>query len=266
MLYISTLFNYKFKAMKKIIYLLFAIIFSLSAYSQEDKKPKDLSGLMSSMFEKVNYEDNYTFSKYLTYNMYMTTSKGSKKDESKSKMMFSSDSKAIGIKVLESDGKPMENPPIMIFDIKNEAMITLMTSDKGEKSGMAIKLKKEELDKINTEEEDRNASFNKTSETRMIQGYKCTKYTGEDKDYTFEFWLTNDLDINVAEAFAGMFSRQKNNSFTEMPSGTVLLGHSTKKKNGEKSTMEVVDIGLNSNSNFSTAAYNVQSLGDMMGK
>ncbi len=250
--------------MKKLIYFSFAVIFSLSIHAQEGTNKTKLSERIAGMLETVTIEDDYDFSKHLTYNMYMTTSKGKIKDESKSKMMFDSKGKTMAIEVLESDGKPLENPAIIIFDMNNEAMITLMETEEGEKSGMAIKLNKEEIGKIKTQESERNATFKKTNETKTIQGYKCTKYTGEDDDSTFEFWLTNELNINVAEAFAGMFAKQKNNNFSEMPSGTVLLGHSTKKKNGEKSTMEVIEIGLNDNSSYSTSSYNVKSLGDMM--
>lgn len=77
----------------------------------------------------------------------------------------------------------------------------------------------------------------KTSETKEISGYKCTKYTYKDADTEGEFWLTTDMGFSLAT----LFGRSVTNEVLQ--SGMVMEASGKEKDSGKtfSYTLDVVE-------------------------
>jgi len=249
--------------MKKIIGLCFASILTLLSFGQNEMTEAQLKSMMSSMIGDVKYKDSYVFTKSIVYATSEITATGAKKNTGKMEMLFSDNWEEFGIVMLEENGKPSKEKMSILMDIQGEAMITLMEDKSGDRSGVAMKLPKDGVNMIGVETSAKeNGSITKTSQTKVIQGYTCTKYVGESEDTSSEFWVANDLKMNFTDVFHQLF-KARNTGFDQMPEGAIMEAISTD-EDGNKSKLEVVEVNPKKITKFSPKDYNVMSMGEMM--
>tara|TARA_R110002049_G_scaffold294407_1_gene481019 strand:- start:3397 stop:4158 length:762 start_codon:yes stop_codon:yes gene_type:complete len=249
--------------MKKILVMCLASFLTLLSFGQNEVSENQLKSMMSSMMGDVKVEESYSFSKSIVYETYEINSSGKNKKVNKIEMLFSEGGESFGIKMLEEKGKPVKKMVTILLDISADVMITLMEDKPGEKSGVAIKIPKKglKLPGMNSEK-DEDVTLTKTSETRLIKGYTCTKYIGNSKDASSVSWVADDLDMSFAAVFHDLF-KSKSPSFDKMPEGAMLEAISTD-KDGNKTVMEAVEVNTNTTLTLSTKEYNVMSMGQMM--
>jgi hypothetical protein len=96
----------------------------------------------------------------------------------------------------------------------------------------------------------KNISIRKTKEVKNIEGYACSKFIAESKDYTADMWITKQINFDLVHlykllAHCGMLSNHvkkgewyKSKNFK----GMVMKVTSTKKSTGENYTMEIKNI------------------------
>ncbi|NBG65297.1 DUF4412 domain-containing protein [Acidiluteibacter ferrifornacis] len=249
--------------MKKMIGICLASLVTLLSFGQNEMTEAQLKSMMSSMMGDVKYKDTYVFSKSIVYSTSEVTTSGAKKNTGKMEMLFSENGEEFGVVLQEENGKPVKEKMTMLMDVKGEAMITLMEDKSGERSGVAMKMPKDGVNMMGMEtSENENGSITKTSQTKVIQGYTCTKYVGKSSDSSSEFWVANDLKMNFSDAFQQLF-KTKDTGFNDMPEGTIMEATSID-EDGNKSMLEVVEVNPNKSTKFSPKEYNVMSMGDMM--
>ena len=148
-----------------------------------------------------------------------------------------------------------------VFDLKNKVMYTLMTDDRGERTGLKTKMMKVNVDDP-SKEEDRSKVV-RTDETKVIDGHTCRKYTFKDEDGQGEAWVAEDLDFDLYRAFGRMSSGNKTQAWQDMPYQGLALETTWQDNAGsEKVVMYVRDLQTGSvdEAMFSTKGYEVQDM------
>ena len=110
----------------------------------------------------------------------------------------SPDMTMIGIAPEGSKGAEMK----MLTDLKGKWSYILMADEKGNKT--AMKSRKKKVTFKTTEPDDENATFTVTNETKVIDGYTCTKVIGTTEDGTWTGWVAKDLAIPFGDIANGM--------------------------------------------------------------
>ncbi|MBR9999693.1 MAG: DUF4412 domain-containing protein [Cyclobacteriaceae bacterium] len=87
----------------------------------------------------------------------------------------------------------------MVLDNNLKAFITYMEND-GEKTAMAMRFPNIE---INEEDSLLNSSFTfeKTGNTREILGYTCEEFIGENPEYKYTMYITQDTEVGFGDFF-----------------------------------------------------------------
>lgn len=261
--------------MKKAIYLILctALFSSVATAQTEEKKEtnnridkqvqekwdagakKVMEGLLN-RGEEVNYEDNYSFDVALLYHIDVFKKNGKKKDESEMEFLINKDNKVFAVIPVMEDEKQKN---VMVYDSQNKSVLTLITDKDNGKTGMAMKYDPSEVE-LETEND---FSFEKTDERKNILGYTCQKYIGTDGDIQTEYWITDEVELNMQEVFGAMNQSKtnRNSSFQgEYPKGMVMESTSTE-KNGTSTTMKIVELDLDSDKKVSTEGYQIFDLG-----
>lgn len=155
---------------------------------------------------------------------------------------------------------------VMIYNTESQTITTLI-DQKGEKSGMKMKMPKM---KMNSEDmDDIDFTVTPTDETKTIQGYECKKYLIESSDYTGHAWITEEVDINFQRIFSFLNNKKKGNS--KMPKfgnmdGFAMETYSKNKKKDEEYLMKIVDlkVGEVDESIFDTSGYAITDMSNLM--
>lgn len=157
----------------------------------------------------------------------------------------------------------------MIFDRRDKSMTTLIDKD-GEKSGMKMKMPKLKLDQMRGDKDaDTEFSYERTGETKTIDGYQCRKYLMEGEDYKGYAWVAEDFAIDFSSLFSFIdFGNKKNNpnafSLDEV-NGFPLESHIEFKDKKESVDTKIKNIqsGQVDAAVFDTSDYNIMDLGGM---
>lgn len=141
---------------------------------------------------------------------------------------------------------------IAVYDIEQMKIYTLM-----ETSGMKTGTQSNFDTKTDNYENTQHTQFQKTNETKIILGKKCTKYIAEDDAYDYEYWLTTDTEVSQQEMFSSIWSQNKQmNKTPEIPNKAFVMELVGKNKaNSEKTVMKVVKLNLTKQSSISTSGY-----------
>lgn len=267
----------------RILSVLFLFFISLSLKAQtdpgEDKESvgDKISQMASMMGGKVKYADSYTFDHSMTMEMTASQKNGKKTNKSVMALQADKEGNAMTMEVLESDGKVAKDKTMILYDIPNSTMVTLLENSKGEKSGMAMGFDAEAIQKMmedqTTSEADQpTATFKKTGNTRTILGYSCAEYAFDGEDASGTAWVAEDAEVNTLTFFGllGQGASGKKGSYvmenlTGYPEGLLLEMHSRDKKSNDTVDMVVTDLKLNAATTLKPGDYNVTSLGAMMG-
>jgi len=149
----------------------------------------------------------------------------------------------------------------ILFDSSAFAMI-ILTDEEGDKTGFATKMDPETIQGMVEDEIEDTDGFNplKTGKTKKILGYSCDEYLVEEDSHEAHMWISEKLGkeiskemLNNASVFGSVFQ------YSRVVKGMV-LEYEFVDDNGEKTTMEVVDLDLKKTHSFSTEGYNIISV------
>jgi len=221
------------------------------------------SGMISGMFEAAKWNESYSFGLVCKVHI-TTTSKKGKVEESDMTMKAGKDCMAMTVE----DATMKGIPPTIIFDYENYSLITLMVDDKGEKTGMAIAMNKEQIAQIaekTIEDEMNDVHIQKTGKTKTIQGHTAYQYTFTSEDGNGEMWMAEDVDIEMGDIFGIMtMSNKKANLPENYPQGYLMETTSTDTDKGEVTHYLVTSLNENANEKVSTLEYHVMDPMGMM--
>lgn len=97
----------------------------------------------------------------------------------------------------------------MILNTQDGKTTMITTDKKGKTEGFRMKMPGiRSLASDANEETMEGITFENTGETKVIDGYNCTKYIVNDSknNITTESWVTTDANINAQDIFAGMMN------------------------------------------------------------
>jgi hypothetical protein len=150
----------------------------------------------------------------------------------------------------------------MVFDLRNKFTYTLITDDKGERTGMKMKMMK-----VNVEGDDTTVDSDvkvvRTNETKVIDGHTCRKYTYSDKEGSGEAWIAEDIDFDMMAAMRQMVGGKKMEDWQRMGTTGVVMENTWTSADGkEKVVMYTRDlvVGKVDEAMFSTKGYEVQDM------
>ncbi len=110
---------------------------------------------------------------------------------------FQKDMTAMNIENMDEKARTMR----MLYDLPNKWQYMLMDDGKGKKSAIKQKMKKIKMDtdKKNGADE---MKISMTDEYKDIDGHKCRKITGENAEGKGEWWVAQDVDIDMMQVMS----------------------------------------------------------------
>lgn len=219
----------------------------------------------------VTTEDRYTFNTVTT--MEIESFKRDGKSEGKALMLmhFNEDAQYTGTQVTSEELKNSNSDVFIIYDLKNEAMVMLMSSE-GSKFSMgydwkeALKYAEEaaaaEGEDVNWDEVEEWNNYTKIG-SKTIAGYACEGYRSDNEDATVEVWVSREVGLGMESMFgANMNSKQlKGKVPADYPAGMIMEMTSTDKKSGDNVVMRVTEINQRANVTYTMADYPMITLG-----
>jgi Domain of unknown function (DUF4412) len=216
------------------------------------------SSRIFSMLPNAPTEDHYDFDAVFTYEV-ENMPKGKPADEKGLIVMhFNSDGKYTGTRIASAQPKKDEGEVFAIFDIKNESMVMLMTSEK-EKMSMAYSWK--DAARYSSSALPPSAGGGAPASTtvssapekpitytslgkRTIAGYSAEGYKGENVDGEMEVWVSNDPSLSYSRMMGASSSMKQMRGVMpgSHPAGMLLEVTSTDRKSGDKGRMTVKSI------------------------
>ncbi len=266
----------------RIFATLIAISSSILIHAQDDGEKSNaqniqekIANMAAVMGKKAEYRPEYTFSRVMRMQITSTEKGGKKSTQSEFEMASEADQQYTRMEVISVDGKVEKGKNLIIMDMANKSMITLIEDKNGSKSGMAMGFDTDQLNDIVTEAIDENedefdagnTSYQKTGKTKEILGYTCHEYTFDSETSVGTAWLTNEADMSMASFFGAIGSRggKKNKGLLGgvdgYPEGLVMEMNAKDKKSNDTSEMRVIAIDLNASETTKVTDYNIMSFG-----
>jgi len=210
-----------------------------------------------SMLPNAPTEDHYDFDAVFTYEVENLRKGKPSDDKGLIVMHFNSDGKYTGTRIASAQPKKEDGEVFAIFDIKNESMVMLMTSDK-DKMSVAYSWKdagryagnapppsggmQTSGTAVNTAP-DKQITFSSLGK-RPIAGYAAEGYKGENVDGEVEVWVSNDASLSYARMMGASSSMKQMRGVVPgtYPAGMLLEVISTDRKSGDKGRMTIKSI------------------------
>ena len=186
-----------------------------------------------------------------------TNGKEEKDSPNQVRMAFTTDRMA-----MMPQAKDSKEEMRMVFDLRNRFTYTLMTDDKGERSGMKMKMMKVKVDGVETAGKDLS-TVTRTDETKVIEGRACRKYTYRDEEGNGEAWIAEDMDFDMMAAYRQMVGGTKVDMWQKLGTSGVVMETIWNSDDGkEKVVMYTKDlvVGKVDESLFSTAGYEIMDM------
>ncbi len=207
-------------------------------------------------------ESHYTFDAVLTYELESTKKNGRTENSADVRMHFSRKGEYMATQIQPPKDSKEEADVFVIFDVKNEAMVMLMSSKDG-KFSIAYGWK-DALRYANSSNDDQQnaaandelskASFTSIG-TRKIAGYEAEGYRTESNDGTVDVWVSKDAAIAFGRMMGATTSMKQLRSIpTNHPAGMMLEMVATD-KSGDKSRMTATKIDVNANVRLDMSDY-----------
>ena len=217
----------------------------------------DGSSRMFSMLPNAPTEDHYDFDAVFTYEV-ENLSKGKTSDDNVLiSMHFNSENKYTGTRIAAVNPKKGDGDVFAIFDVKNESMVMLMTSEK-DKMSIAYSWKDAKRYAATPEPTTRDvpaaappvtATIDKPMTfsslgTRTIAGYSASGYKGENENGDVEVWVTKDPSLSYGRMMGASSSMKQMHGVMPgtYPNGMLLEVLSTDRKTGDKGRMTIKSI------------------------
>jgi hypothetical protein len=150
----------------------------------------------------------------------------------------------------------------MVFDLKGKLMYTLMTDDKGQRSGIKMKMMKMNVEG-NEGGPTKDAKVERTSETKVIDGRTCRKYTYSDVKGRGEAWVAEDVKWDMMTVLNEMLGGKGTEGWQRGGMGGLMMENTWNSADGkEKVVMYTRDVvqGKVNDALFSTAGYSIQDM------
>lgn len=228
------------------------------------------SSRIFSMLPNAPTEDRYDFDAVFTYEIEnMPKGKPSKDDKGSMVMYFNSDGKYTGAK-LGSATRKDDGEIFAIFDVKNESMVMLMTSDKKEKASMAYSWK-DAKQYANTQAPKSGEVVTSAGAPsgnvkpmkftslgkKTIAGYSAEGYKGENEDGEAEVWVSTDPKLAYGRMMGASGSMKGMHGVMPgtYPAGMLMEVTSTDRKSGDKGKMTVKSIDTKANFKVEMSEY-----------
>lgn len=229
-----------------------------STASEPGRNPFGMGAMMGG---NVEVEDAYNFDHTIDLKMEMYDKRNKKTTDMDMSILLSESSPhtAMTTRAEGMDG-------LVVFDMKNHQMLTLIDTEGAEKMGMAMS-----IDPADLEDEDEDIpqpKFTKTGRSESISGYKCQEYkveemVGDENNDTY-VWMSTEAKINWMEAFSDMSQKNaqagmQSSMLSTYPDGAMIKMVSTDSK-GERMEMTVQNIHMNKPQSVSTKGYTFMSM------
>lgn len=230
------------------------------AYNKSDDQEPDMSKLFGSGGSVVVAE-SFEFNSSIDILMTTTDKKGNPTAMNMT-MLFPDNEEYFGMEMGSSESQNEQMPPMkMIYDFKNEQMITMMNNS-GQKMGMVMSINEEQLSEWTDDDADIDEmpEWKKTGKTKTILGYSCEQYIFSSNDGDGEAWVSDDDDLNIGYAMNAMANAQKKNKNSEYPDGAI-LEMTFNGNDGEKMTWISTDIKTDTNISLKTEGYQFMAIG-----
>ncbi len=203
-----------------------------------ERAGNNMMKFLNGMNSAAVMRDQYSF------DFYMQMTMESKKYNRTSNYYFNTQNPMI---LIEDEAD--EGSRYVIVDMENDATLMLTTDKKGKKYGQALPNMSGLIKAANNEELD-VISIKKGKDSKTIAGYKCQAYIGDSKEYTYTYYITEDLPIPNLEKmrfYSAKFNPSINNdAFKDMkgwPMQTIMEG---KKKKNDDITVTVKEVSKKS--------------------
>jgi hypothetical protein len=171
-------------------------------------------------------------------------------------MAFTSD----GMAMVPNTGAKEETR--MVFDLKNKLMYTLVTDEQGQRTGIKMKMMKVNVEGTDDGTTD-DAKVTRTSETKVIEGRTCRKYTYSDGDGSGEAWIAEDLKWDMIAVMKQMMGAKGSEAWQRSGMDGLMMENTWTSTDGkEKVVMYTRDVvqGKVDEALFSTAGYEIQDM------
>ena len=179
------------------------------------------------------------------------------------KMYINEQSSSMGIKM---EGAEAENLDFMVYDMKQQEMLTMMNND-GQKMGMMIETDAPSEDGDQSAENEEMTApqvrFEKTGNSKSISGFTCDEYqiiyeSEEKQEGEQYFWITEETDADWIKSMTEMAAYSPNMPVNygvpeSYPDGSVIQMVQIMDK--EKSVVTVMEMNMNDSFSFSTKGY-----------
>jgi len=155
----------------------------------------------------------------------------------------------------------------MFFDLKNKHSYTLMTDNKGNRSGFKTKMMKFNAGTDGSDtKSDSEAKMVRTGESKVIDGHSCQKYTYTSAEGSGEAWIAENIKFDIMKTFAQMSGSAATYDWQKVPySGLMMENTWTTADGKERVEMYIRDlqVGKVDEAMFSTEGYNLQDMSNM---
>lgn len=232
--------------------------------SSSDNSKSGGSSRIFSMLPNAPTEDHYDFDAVFTYEIEnMPKGKPSPDDKGLMVMHFNSEGKYTGARMAAANPKKDDGELFAIFDVKNESMVMLMTSDKKEKASMAYSWKDAKqysaAQSPSSGEVVTSGQAGHTSAAKpmtfsslgkkTIAGYSADGYKGENEDGEVEVWVSKDPKLSYGRMMGASSSMKQMRGVMPgtYPTGMLLEVTSVDRKSGDKGRMTVKSIDTKAN-------------------
>lgn len=234
---------------------------NLPAQSMEElmKKAMEQQGGQS----KVTVEENKDPFTPLTftgsYRMEVHSYKNDK-EEKDSPMNVVMAFKSDGMAMVPNTGGKEETR--MVFDLKEKMMYTLITDEKGQRSGMKMKMMKLNVEGADDGTAD-DTKVTRTNETKVIDGRTCRKYTYSDSEGSGEAWIAEDLKWDMMAVMKQMMGGKGSEGWQKSGMDGLMMENTWTSTDGkERVVMHTRDVvqGKVNDALFSKAGYEIQDM------
>jgi hypothetical protein len=210
--------------------------------------------------DNVEYESKYDFDAYIQMDITRFDKKGKVENQSVYDSYVNRESVDYAMEFMDNQSRT-----IVIYDFAESVMLMLSESD-GEKTGFAMGFDQEAMtERIESAAEDAESEhpfdLRKTGKTKMILGYTCEEYFGDDETAEVRMWVSEKLAKEVRremlynqQYFGGTFHH------AAYVNGMVMEYNYLDKEEGERVVMQVTDIDLNRPHSISTREYAVLTM------
>lgn len=212
---------------------------------QEAQKNRQRAGeLMRGMMGGINQVDlpeSYAFEISIEMEL-----EDHKKNISQLTYFISENSPVIGYR-MTTDDKKNSQEQFVVMDMEEKYMATFIDSD-GQKVAMSMPLPVDMIASMAAEEaekqEEKDFTFEKTGNTKTINGYHCTEFVITTGDHIQHMWMTKDVDVKLTftEVFSQMMNSKQKIQNPMEGEGYPMLIEIIEKKNNRKTYMRTKEI------------------------